>query len=151
MKQPVHKHVAPSSLFIKKSKLPGAGQGLFTKEPIAKGQLITEYKGTITTWKAVTDSEVFNPYVYYVNRNHVVDAMHDLTALGRYANDAGGLIKMPGLVNNAEYMTVVKKVFIRAISDISAGAEILVAYGKEYWDVIKYNHALEEKNKKKKK
>ncbi|GAC1449955.1 MAG: hypothetical protein NVSMB7_12080 [Chitinophagaceae bacterium] len=151
MKQTAHKHVSPSALFIKKSKLPCTGKGLFTREGIAKGQFIVEYKGRITTWKTITDSEVFNAYVYYVNRNHVVDAMHDLTALGRYANDADGLIKMPGINNNAQYATRNKKVFIQAITDIAAGDEIFVAYGKEYWDVIKYNQALEPENKKKKK
>jgi hypothetical protein len=33
-------------------------------------------------------------------------------------------------------------VYIDATRDIPAGAEILVDYGKEYWDVIRYNQKI---------
>ena len=86
--------------------------------------------------------------MYYVNRNHVINAVKDTAGIARFANDAMGLVRMPGIVNNAEYVARNKQVFIRALADIDPGAEILVAYGKEYWDVIKYNQKLEIKNKK---
>jgi hypothetical protein len=38
-------------------------------------------------------------------------------------------------------------VYIEAIKDIPAGGEILVQYGKEYWDVIKHNLKLDERQK----
>jgi SET domain-containing protein len=44
-----------------------------------------------------------------------------------------------------------KKVFIEAIKDIPAGSEILVSYGKEYWDVMKENAKFEKKEKSKNK
>ncbi|MFT3935245.1 MAG: SET domain-containing protein-lysine N-methyltransferase [Chitinophagaceae bacterium] len=138
------------SLIVRKSKLPGAGKGLFTKQFIEKGTLIVEYKGEITTWKAINDNERFNAYVFYINKNHVIDAKEDLKAIGRYANDASGLSKVRGIVNNAEYAVKNKKVFIKATADIEAGQEILVAYGKEYWDVIKHNQSIEAKFKKEK-
>ena len=137
-----------NSLVIKKSKIPGAGKGLFTKQFIPKGSFIVEYKGEITTWKKIQEDETFNGYVFYLNRNHVIDARLDISAIARYANDAMGAGKVRGLKNNAEYDVKNKKVFIKAIADINSGEEILVAYGKEYWDVIKYNHSLELKNKK---
>ncbi len=40
-------------LFIKKSKLPKAGKGLFTKIEIPKGKRIVEYKGKLRLWKDV--------------------------------------------------------------------------------------------------
>jgi SET domain-containing protein len=137
MKLPPHKRIDPSRLVIKKSTLPGAGKGLFTRQPISRGELVVEYKGLITTWKKIKDSELFNPYVYYVNRNHVIDAMGDAEALGRYANDANGMTKVKGITNNAEYTMSARQVFIKATRDILPGEEILVAYGKEYWDVVK--------------
>ncbi len=136
-------------LLIKRSKIYEAGKGLFTKILIAKGTYIAEYKGKITTWKEVQKSEVFNGYVYYVNRNYVIDAMPYIKTFARYANDANGLVKIKGLNNNCEYVKENGKVFIKAIKNIKAGEEILIPYGKDYWDVIRYNNKLAKKEKNK--
>lgn len=143
------KGISQHRLVVKKSRLPGAGKGLFTRDLISKGSFIVEYKGSITTWKKVLESTAFNGYVYYVNRNHVIDAMKDDAGIARYANDAKGLVTVPGIVNNAEYVIRNKQVFIKAITEINAGEEILVAYGKEYWDVIRYNQKIDAADKKK--
>ena len=127
------------NLVIKTSGLPGAGKGLFTRKQIQKGALVVEYSGSIKTWKEIQANEIFNGYVFYITRNHVVDAMKNRKAPGRYANDAKGQNRVTGLRNNAAHITRQKKVFIQATRDIPAGAEILVDYGKEYWDVIRYN------------
>jgi SET domain-containing protein len=66
--------------------------------------------------------------------------MPDKKALARFANDARGLAKIKGIKNNSKYVMEKKRVFIEAIRDIQAGEEILVPYGKEYWDVIKQNN-----------
>ncbi|HRO71107.1 MAG TPA: SET domain-containing protein-lysine N-methyltransferase, partial [Chitinophagaceae bacterium] len=84
-------------------------------------------------------------YIYYIDRNHVIDAGSYSKALGRYANDARGLQKVKGVTNNAVYTEENYKVFIEAIRDIPAGSEILVSYGKEYWDVIRHNLRLDKK------
>jgi uncharacterized protein len=42
-------------LFIKQSSIGNAGKGLFTKQYIAKGTRIIEYKGRVTTWKKVLE------------------------------------------------------------------------------------------------
>ncbi len=136
------------NLFIKKSGIPGAGKGLFTKVPIPKGALIVEYKGKLTTWKEVDHDEGRNGYIYYVKRSHVIDASAHKKSLGRYANDAKGLQKLKGVSNNSEYVTEGLRVFIRSKKNIPAGAEILVAYGPEYWSVIKYNKKIEEEDQK---
>lgn len=126
-------------LAVKKSTIPGAGKGLFTKKPIAKGTRIIEYKGKASTWKDVNHDEGNNGYIYYVNRNFVLDAQHDKTVLARYANDARGIGRVKGIVNNCEYVTEGTRVFIEAARDLPAGSEILVSYGPEYWQVIKHN------------
>ena len=126
-------------LIIKKSTIPNAGKGLFTKVFIPKGTRIIEYKGRITTWKEVLKGDSFNGYVYYVKASHVIDGLKDLKALARYANDAKGLSKTVGITNNSIYEEDGLKVFIVAKKDIPAGGEILVPYGKEYWDVIRQN------------
>jgi uncharacterized protein len=132
-------------LVIKKSALPNAGMGLFTKTFIPKGTNIVEYKGKITTWKEVQHDEGKNGYIYYVKRNHVIDAGNRKSALARYANDARGISRIKGITNNAAYVEEGLKVFIQSAKDIPAGSEILVEYGKEYWDAIRHNIKLDEK------
>lgn len=135
--------VPENKLVVKRSTLTGTGKGLFTRIFIPKGTRIIEYKGTITTWKKVKETKGENRYIYYVNKNHVIDAAPHPEALARYANDARGLNRIKGVSNNAEYKEDGVKVYIVAKKDIPAGSEILVGYGKEYWDTIRYNQKLD--------
>ena len=136
-------------LVVKPSTIPSSGKGLFTKTFVPKGTRIVEYKGKKTTWKDVNIDEGRNGYIYYINRNNVIDAMPFPQHLARYANDAQGLSKVKGITNNCRYVSDMDtlRVYIEAVKDIPAGREILVQYGKEYWDVIKYNLKLDEKEK----
>lgn len=136
-------------LYVKTSTLPNAGKGLFTKKFIPKGTRIVEYKGRTRTWKEVQKDEDESPYIYYVKRNFVIDALNDKKALARYANDARGLQRVKDLSNNAEYVEEGVRVFIEATKDIPAGGEIFVGYGPEYWQVIRHNIRIDEREKKK--
>jgi hypothetical protein len=133
-------------LVVKRSTLPRSGKGLFTKAFIPKHAKVAEYKGKITTWKDVDHDDGMNPYIYYVNRNHVIDAKNSKSSLAHFANDANGMSKVKQVRNNSAYTVENKRVFIKAIKDIQPGEEILVGYGKEYWQVIRKNWA---ENKKK--
>ena len=126
-------------LVVKRSTLKGAGKGLFTTKDISKGSKIVEYKGKVTKWAAVDARDGMNGYIYYVNRNHVIDASDAKGALARYANDAKGMIRTEGLNNNCTYRIEGLKVYIYAMRRIPAGSELFVGYGKEYWDIIKEN------------
>jgi uncharacterized protein len=130
-------------LVVKKSKLPDAGKGLFTKIIIPKGTLIVEYKGEITTWKEVESFAGRNDHAFFVQPDYVIDAGRKMDALARYANDARGINKLKGLVNNSEFVKIGRRIFIKSVSHIAAGAEILVYYGKEYWKVVRYNIKFE--------
>ena len=144
--------ISERQLKVKKSTIPGAGKGLFTKEFIPKGTRIIEYKGRITTWKDVLEGKHFNGYVYFINRNHVIDAMRRKSALARYANDARGHSKIKGVVNNCDYVVENKRVFIESKKDIEAGEELLVSYGNDYWKAVaEYKKFLEAESKKGKK
>jgi SET domain-containing protein len=138
--------IPKSKLMIKRSTLPRAGKGLFTNIFIPKETRIIEYKGTITTWQKVNHNEGKNGYIYYVTRNYVIDAGAHPNELARYANDATGLVRVKGFNNNAVYTEKNKKVFITAVKDIPAGAEIFVTYGKEYWDIIRHNRKIDSKS-----
>lgn len=139
-------------LYIKRSTLPNAGKGLFTKKAIAKGTRIIEYTGKRSTWKEVKDDDGKNGYIFYINRNHVIDAKPTKKAYARYANDARGLVRVKGIVNNSDYVVDGLKAYIESKKDIPAGGEIFVDYGKDYWKVIRQNMKLvktEEKEKSK--
>ncbi|MEJ7643687.1 MAG: SET domain-containing protein-lysine N-methyltransferase [Chryseolinea sp.] len=144
-------------LYVKKSTLPDAGKGLFTRKAIPKGTRIVEYKGKRSKWKDVKDEDGKNGYIFYINRNNVINALPVKTALARYANDARGLVRITGLVNNADYVVDGLKAFIETKRDIPANSEIFVDYGPDYWKVIRENmrlwesEAKEEAKKKKKK
>lgn len=136
-------------LYVKKSTIPNAGKGLFTRKAIPKGTRIVEYKGVISSWKDVKDEDGKNGYIFFVNRKHVINALPTLKALARYANDANGLTRVKGLSNNAEYETDENdKAYILSTRDIPANAEIFVDYGKDYWKVIRENIKMWERQAK---
>ncbi|KAA9040692.1 SET domain-containing protein [Ginsengibacter hankyongi] len=135
-------------LLVKKSTIPGAGKGLFTKKFIPKGKRIVEYKGKISTWKDVDHHDGLNAYIYYVNRYHVIDSSNNKKNLARYANDAKGSQNGIKLMNNCHFVIEENRVFLESRRDIPPNSELLVAYGKEYWDILTFNKnqaALEKK------
>lgn len=120
-------------LQIKKSKLPQAGKGLFTKIDIPKGKRVVEYKGKLHLWKNVKHLDGYNGYLMYITRNVVIDAKPAIDTFGRYANDANGLGRTPGLKNNCEYVSEGTRCFIESLRPIQKGEEILVGYGEDFW------------------
>jgi len=138
------------NLFVKKSTLPGSGRGLFTKVFIPKGTRVIEYKGEVLTWREVEKmADDRNGYVFYFNSKYCLDAWKSKKSIAQFANDAKGLTRVDGIKNNSEYITEKKRCFIETIKDVPAGGEILVGYGAEYWQVIRYNVKLEQKNREK--
>lgn len=127
--------VPKKHLFVKKSQLPYAGEGLFTRVVIRKGDRIVEYKGRHRPWKEAKKEDGYNGYLLRLDRTTAIDALPYKRALGRFANDAAGLSRMRGLRNNAAYLIFGNQCFIHATRTIPKGAEILVSYGKEFWDL----------------
>ena len=134
------------NLTLKRSLLPGAGKGLFAKADIPKGKIITQYKGSVHLWKDIKHLDGHNAYLFKISNKVVLNAEKYLSSFARYANDARGFSKITGLRNNAEYLVKKNECFIISIRKIHKGEEILVPYGKAYWDLMKKIHA--EKNKK---
>ena len=138
-------------LYVKKSTIPNAGKGLFTKVFIPKGTRIIEYKGRRSKWKDVKDDDGKNAYIFYVNRNNAIDAFPTLQHKARYANDAKGLTRVKGLRNNCDYVTEGVRAFIESHRDIPARSEIFVDYGPDYWKTIRENIRIDKDDSKKKK
>lgn len=137
---------------VKKSTIPGAGKGLFTKYDIKKGERFLEYLGEIITEAELNkraEKDIFG-YAFYVNKNKCIDAYYTPKEFARYANDAKGLTRIKGINNNCCYNIWKKSGWIKAEKAIKAGDEILVGYGAEYWRDIRYNIKLDEERKKEK-
>jgi SET domain-containing protein len=92
------------------------------------------------TWKeaeSLTDDH--NGYVFWFSNQRVIDAWQTTKGVAHFANDAKGIVRIKGVVNNAEYQIEAGRCYIVATREIPAGAEIFVAYGAEYWQAIRYN------------
>ena len=130
-----------NALYVDNSSIPSAGKGLFTSTDIQKGEIITEYTGDITTWEEVRH-DASNLYIYFVNDDYVINAKEHPEAIARYANDGHGLTRIRGLHNNSKFVNINGKIFIKALRFVKAGSEILVDYGKGYWETVKKNKEL---------
>lgn len=124
-------------LYLKKSQVPGAGKGLFTKVPIRKGMRIVEYKGRIRRWKEVKHLDGHNAYLFRINSRVTIDAEPLRNTFGRYANDARGVGRRKGLRNNSEYNTAGNRCYIDATRNIPRFGEILVEYGGNFWKLYR--------------
>ncbi|NCI46549.1 SET domain-containing protein [Sediminibacterium soli] len=116
-------------LVIKRSLLPGAGKGLFTRIAINGGTRIIEYKGVIR--KKVREADM--PYAFVVRPGYLIDAKNYKDGIAQFANDATGTGQLTGVDNNCRYVRDGLKVFIEAKKNIRAGEELLVFYGRGYW------------------
>ncbi len=124
-------------LYLKKSNLPKAGKGLFTKTDIAKGTRITEYKGRLQAWKDVKDEDGYNSYIFKLSPRLAINGLNYLKTFGRYANDARGPGRIKGLRNNVDYIVEGNKCYLDAIRNIKKGEEIFVEYGGNFWQLVK--------------
>ncbi len=124
-------------LRVKKSKIPESGLGLFTTVKIMKGTCIVEYKGRLEKWSEVKDQDGYNGYLLKLNTRWVINGLSYKCALGRFANDAKGINRNDNFSNNSEFLIEGKRCFLFAKREIKPGEELLVSYGREYWDLIK--------------
>lgn len=127
------------ALIIKKSRLPGAGNGLFTTKAIRKDKKIIEYRGEIIgylEYRRRTRKEQ-DQYLFYLRRELCIDALNTPQYKARYANDAAGITRLKGIRNNSDYVIFGDKCFVVASRDIKRGEEIFVNYTKPYWDCMR--------------
>ncbi len=127
------------ALIIKKSRLPGAGKGLYTTKAIRKESKIIEYRGEIigyNEYRKRTRKEQ-DHYLFFVRMEHCIDAMYTPQYKARYANDAAGITRLKGVKNNSDYVISGNKCFIVASRNIKAGEEIFVNYTKSYWSYMR--------------
>ena len=67
-----------TDLIVKKSKIKGAGKGLFTTKDIKKGERIVEYLGEIVTEAELdrrAEKDIYG-YAFYISKKKCVDAYY---------------------------------------------------------------------------
>jgi SET domain-containing protein len=115
--------------------------GLWAEREFNRGKIIVKYDGEMITWKECNRrnmaQEGYGCYYLFINKRKCVDAQYSTWAQGRYANDAAGLNRIEGLRNNARSEIRKGEAYIIASRNIKAGEEILVSYGRAYWNTLK--------------
>ena len=120
---------------ISPSSIPGSGMGLFADEPIRRGDLIV----LVTGQKYAIDSDiVLENNLYLLDSGDGSNDYIDVTGPAMYANDACGLTRIPGLVNNSLFRLLDDgSMWLEATRNIKAGQEIFASYGRAYWTAVK--------------
>ncbi len=108
-------------LYIAPSKI--SGTGLFTKEPIATGAFVIEYRGDILP-NSIAD-ELETAYLFDLENGTTIDGSPEWNT-ARYVNYSC----MPNL--EAELDEEEAKIFFTALRDIQPGEELTLDYGEEY-------------------
>ena len=120
---------------ISPSLIPGSGMGLFADDHIKRGDLIV----LVTGEKYSKDSEVeLENNLYLLDSGDGTNDYIDVKGPAMYANDANGLTRIPGLVNNALFRLLDDgTMWLEATRSIKPGQEIFASYGRAYWTAIK--------------
>jgi SET domain-containing protein len=102
------------------------GKGVFALRPIAKGERILEYTGSVITWKQAKKLPPHNPddpnhtFFFHIDDKHVINGLDGGNA-AKWINHACG--------PNCEADEDDGRVFITALRDIAPGEELNYDYG----------------------
>ena len=105
------------------------GKGLFATVDAPAGALVGEYTGAripCSVYEQTTNKD----YMFQVNtgrnKHHYIDASNSLSCCARYVNHDDD-------APNAYAYQYRRRIFFRLLRDVTAGEEITVSYGSEYW------------------
>lgn len=131
-------------LEVKHSNIKNAGKGLFTTDFIKKGNPIAEFIGKTLTPDQIND--LSDDAKYYLIDLDGYYTLYSQYCPAAYANDAEGFTKTK-FKNNSEIQIFDDyTVYLVATRNIQPGEEIFTGYGKEYWDIFKYNQEIDEED-----
>ncbi|MCG3188533.1 MAG: hypothetical protein LKCHEGNO_00568 [Burkholderiaceae bacterium] len=104
------------------------GRGVYAIRPIAKGEMIIEYKGQMITWKQAERRHPHDPddpdhtFFFHIDEEHVIDAAVGGNA-ARWINHACN----PNCESDVDEEH--HRVFIKALRAIAPGEELFYDYG----------------------
>lgn len=104
---------------------PVHGKGVFATRTISAGEHILEYKGELTTWRRASarlrgHGDPGHTFVFGLSSGRVIDGSRGGNS-ARWINHACNA--------NCEAVETDDRIFIYAITDIAAGAELFIRYG----------------------
>ncbi len=120
---------------VKRSTIPRAGQGLFSKVSIEAGDTIGPYTGKILTDKQANSEPYVNSlYLVWVCKDCWIWGEGEFASYTRFINHDDNR-------PNAELVTTSRwrKARIAALRRIRPGEEIFFDYGESYWDCVDIN------------
>ena len=109
------------------------GLGVFATEPIRKGTFIVDYTGPLLTNKECEDIPD-NRYLFEVNARWTIDGS-PRSNVARYINHS--------CRPNADPIIRDRRIRIKAIKNIEAGAEITYDYGKDHFNAYIKPHGCQ--------
>jgi SET domain-containing protein len=115
---------------VDKSKIKGAGLGLFAERAFKKGERIVQYNGEKLSHREYNeryDSDEMGSYGIELNSRWVLDAAKTSSGVARYVCDHHG--SKTG--QNCEYVSDAGKIWVLALRDIKPGEELYSDYGDE--------------------
>ena len=117
---------------IKPSRIPQAGNGLFSNRRFQKGELVCEYTGKVLTLLQAIRTPDKTYMMGGFGLNVHLDAQECPESMGRYINDP----RNPELLN-VEFVKLrdARKALVVATRDIEVDEELYVSYGEGYWRV----------------
>ncbi len=116
------------------SHLPHAGRGLFTAIDIFKKEVIALFTGEILSNDQAKIRAQASQDQYFIAMldGSIMDCANE-NCMAKYANDAKGTPQAQYKNNAKISLDEHENVCITATQNIAAGQEILVGYGKRYW------------------
>ena len=118
---------------IKKSKITGAGKGLFAKKAFKAGDFICWYYG-VSLPKIMVNEKYYDSDYLYEAYDCMIDAADPLSCFGRYINDGLAKHKHNCVFAEYEFGTDSGVAHIVASRAVRKGSEFLVQYGAPFWD-----------------
>ena len=123
--------ISEFGLRVKESGIQGAGMGLYTTRDVSINSNICAYAGDILSLdeldRRYPDDD--GVYVLQLTKNTSIDARSTQSCLGRYANSCDNSADACN-VRFSKYRGVVS---LKATKNISANTELLIKYGRDYW------------------
>ncbi len=120
---------------IKPSVIPNSGLGLFAEQDIKAGEAIVKISGPRYNEEQALELEING---YLLDAADGSNESIDVEGPARYANDAFGITRVPGMFNNSAFLLYEDgTMWLTATRNIKAGNEIFVSYGRTYWARMK--------------
>jgi hypothetical protein len=128
-------------LRVKGSSIPGAGKGVFATTHIRPGEVIGLYTGDLIRddFSRRDDPSKGGTYYLQLNSRLCIDGARTDAHVSRFINDPRGSGQRPNctFAHDGRSSTV----RVRATRHIQPGQELLISYGRTYWDA--YHHVLQ--------